>query len=198
MRASAVSNTSRSNTPGVWPKPGSILRSAASATATTTRWPKRSTASTRPRRSSKARCQGGKSDRKEDPAKVWGALTACRVVLQPGPGGLAGDAGQQSVAAPEPGRARAWNSDCRRRAQRHGDAEKRGQPLLRFPERWRPDGFFGGQSGKATAATGAESAIAGSLSLDGEVASGMVGLDWSRDPGSRLGGRDRPGSGANE
>ena len=36
----------------------------------------------------------------------------------------------------------------------------------------------------------------GSLSLDGEVASGMVGLDWSRDPGSRLGGRDRPGSGA--
>ena len=38
----------------------------------------------------------------------------------------------------------------------------------------------------------------GSLSLDGEVASGMVGLDWSRDPGSRLGGRDRPGSGANE
>ena len=46
MRASAVSNTSRSNTPGAWPKPGSILRSAASATATTTRWPKRSTAST--------------------------------------------------------------------------------------------------------------------------------------------------------
>ena len=36
----------------------------------------------------------------------------------------------------------------------------------------------------------------GSLSLDGEVASGMVGLDWSRDPGSRLGGRDRSGSGA--
>ena len=36
----------------------------------------------------------------------------------------------------------------------------------------------------------------GSLSLDGEVASGMVGLDWSRDPRSRLGGRDRPGSGA--
>ena len=36
----------------------------------------------------------------------------------------------------------------------------------------------------------------GSLSLDGEVASGMVGLDWSRDPGPRLGGRDRPGSGA--
>ena len=36
----------------------------------------------------------------------------------------------------------------------------------------------------------------GNLSLDGEVASGMVGLDWSRDPGSRLGGRDRSGSGA--
>ena len=36
----------------------------------------------------------------------------------------------------------------------------------------------------------------GSLSLDGEVASGMVGLDWSRDPRSRLGGRDRSGSGA--
>ena len=36
----------------------------------------------------------------------------------------------------------------------------------------------------------------GSLSLDGEVASGMVGLDWSRDPRSRRGGRDRPGSGA--
>ena len=51
---SAVSNTSRSNTPGAWPKPGSILRSAASATATTTRWPKRSTASTRPRRSTGA------------------------------------------------------------------------------------------------------------------------------------------------
>ena len=34
----------------------------------------------------------------------------------------------------------------------------------------------------------------GSLSLDGEVASGMVGLDWSRDPGSRLGGRDRSGA----
>ena len=49
-RASAVSNTCRSNIPGAWPKPGSILRSAASATATTTRWPKRSTASTRPRR----------------------------------------------------------------------------------------------------------------------------------------------------
>ena len=36
----------------------------------------------------------------------------------------------------------------------------------------------------------------GSLSLDGEVTSGMVGLDWSRDPGSRLGGRDKSGSGA--
>ena len=35
-----------------------------------------------------------------------------------------------------------------------------------------------------------------SLSLDGEVTSGMVGLDWSRDSGSRLGGRDRSGSGA--
>ena len=36
----------------------------------------------------------------------------------------------------------------------------------------------------------------GNISLDGEVASGMVGVDWSRDPGSRLGGRDRSGSGA--
>ena len=33
ITAIAVSNTSRSNTPGAWPKPGSILRSAASATA---------------------------------------------------------------------------------------------------------------------------------------------------------------------
>ena len=54
MRASAVSNICRSNTPGAWSKPGSILRLAASATATTTRWPERSTASTRPRRSTGA------------------------------------------------------------------------------------------------------------------------------------------------
>ena len=33
----AGSNTCRSNTPSAWPKPGSILRSAVSATATTTR-----------------------------------------------------------------------------------------------------------------------------------------------------------------
>ena len=52
--ATTASNTRRSNTPSAWPKPESILQSAASATATTTRWPKRSTASTRSRRSAGA------------------------------------------------------------------------------------------------------------------------------------------------
>ena len=42
-------NTSRSNTPSAWPRPASSPPSAASATATTTRSPRPSTASTRPR-----------------------------------------------------------------------------------------------------------------------------------------------------
>ena len=41
----------RFNTPSAWPRPASSLRSAASATATTTLSPKRSTVSTRPRSS---------------------------------------------------------------------------------------------------------------------------------------------------
>ena len=36
----------------------------------------------------------------------------------------------------------------------------------------------------------------GKLTLDGEVGSFMLGADWTGGPGSRLGGRDRSGSGA--
>ena len=53
-----------------WPKPGSILRSAASATATSTRWPKRSTASTRPRRSTGA-ARGGSFEAVEYATLEW-------------------------------------------------------------------------------------------------------------------------------
>ena len=83
----------------------------------------------------------------------------------------------------KPGEARARDPDCRRRVQRHGDAEERGQPLFRFPERWRPNGFFGGRSGKATAATGAESAIASTVAR-------LAATDGRGPP------RTRPGDGA--
>ena len=46
--ATEAANTSRSNTPNAWPKRVSSRPSAASATATTTRWPRPSTASTKP------------------------------------------------------------------------------------------------------------------------------------------------------
>ena len=49
--ATEAANTSRSSTPSAWRRPASSPRSAASATATTTLSPKRSTASTRPRSS---------------------------------------------------------------------------------------------------------------------------------------------------
>jgi transposase InsO family protein len=49
ITATAAASTSRSSTPSALPRPGSSHRSAASATATTTLWPRRSTASTRPR-----------------------------------------------------------------------------------------------------------------------------------------------------
>jgi transposase InsO family protein len=49
ITATADRNTCRSSTPSALPKPGSSHRSAASATAMTMPWPRRSTASTRPR-----------------------------------------------------------------------------------------------------------------------------------------------------
>ena len=47
--ATADRNSYLSSTPSASPKPGSSRRSAASATATTTLWPRRSTACTKPR-----------------------------------------------------------------------------------------------------------------------------------------------------
>ena len=88
-----------------------------------------------------------------------------------------------AVAELGSGRAQARDPDCRRRVQRHGDAEERGQPLSRFPERWRANSFFGGQFGKATAATGAESTIASTVA--------RLAATEGRGPA-----RSRPGDGA--
>ena len=52
-------STSRSATRRGWPRPASSLRSAASATRTTTRWPRRSSAFSRPR-SSGPTARGGR------------------------------------------------------------------------------------------------------------------------------------------
>ena len=55
-----------SNTPSAWPRPASNLRWAASAVLTTTRWPRRSTASTRPKLSIDAG-RGATSKRSSSP-----------------------------------------------------------------------------------------------------------------------------------
>ena len=50
--------------------------------------------------------------------------------------------------------------------------------------------------GALTRFDGRERRPEGDLTLEGEVGSAMLGADWTGGPGSRPGGRDRPGSGA--
>ena len=72
-RASGARNTSRFATPSASPMQASSPRSAASATATTTPWPRRSTASTRPR-SSSARTLALAGDRRVRHAGMGGLV----------------------------------------------------------------------------------------------------------------------------
>ena len=82
ITATAAANTSRSNTPSAWPRPASSRRSAASATATTTRWPRRSTASTRPR-SSIGAGRGGRFEAVEFATLEWVDWFNHRRLLEP-------------------------------------------------------------------------------------------------------------------
>lgn len=78
IAATAVPDTCRSNTPSAWPKPGSNLRSAASATAATTPWWKPSTASTRPHRQHPAR-RGRSKSRCRQRKPRYGCMTQTRL-----------------------------------------------------------------------------------------------------------------------